>query len=567
MNTKPNTRSTKTQVPRSGMSRLAHGLLAALALGTLAATLTGCGPSNDPEPATLVGPHGKDPKDPEPCGDQVKFKPGCGGPVIPSPKPGQHDALKFSYHVPQTLPRDPHSPDGHGIVEPASGVLKSKPYLVYDACAAGKNASVDSYLWTFDDGTDPVTANICQIQVPRVLSSTWHQLNATLTAHYTDGTSATVTRPVKYRDLVVASMGDSAASGEGDPDHPGIRRGSFSNMDCDRSGWAGSARAAWDLQDASTSVTFWHVACASARITSDDPTSRAASSVEQGGMMSPFSGSHHTRKKYPIESQVDQLQKLARDINRPVDAALFMAGANDVEWASAAIDCYKVGPVCMIAWDPVLRRRLNILPGRLTRLGQKLDSLTLADGSPVVTRSHVYMTEYFDPVHDASPGGLAADCPAGGFGLIKSLPREVREWAATKVQGPLDDKLRAASLNEGWHFIDGITKAFHDHGLCAPANQRWITTPIESHVRQPYAKVLDPLYTDDINGAWHANDIGQRKMAEIIGRDLQFLPEGLPLPPRPSQPKPTHKPEPKPKPEPKVCHVKPYLPQCRGDIA
>ena len=143
------------------------------------------------------------------------------------------------------------------------------------------------YDWTVTDDRGNVShpkPSGCRAEVTRPLTDRWLTWVVTLTIsrrgarHATDSSTQTV----RFRDLLIASLGDSAASGQGNPDVPTsyTRFGttghlaSWNDYRCDRSGRAATALLAKQIEDRNpgTSVTLWSLACAGAKITDNTTT-------------------------------------------------------------------------------------------------------------------------------------------------------------------------------------------------------------------------------------------------------------------------------------------------------
>ena len=190
-----------------------------------------------------------------------------------------------------SLPKDLHL-DGHGAVYGApgpSGRPEPDPesgFLTVNGCTSkgDQGQPITSYYWTVTDATHTWhPPGSCAFSNIRLLTPTWTTWKITLTVTAQDGTTSTLTRMAKFRDLLIASLGDSAASGEGDPNAPvngsvpaewsPPASGPNSGARCDRSGKAASARAAYEIQSGAgappgtqTSVHFWPMACSGAQI-------------------------------------------------------------------------------------------------------------------------------------------------------------------------------------------------------------------------------------------------------------------------------------------------------------
>jgi hypothetical protein len=140
----------------------------------------------------------------------------------------------------------------------------------------------------------------CTVAATRPLTDVWTSWRIELRVVQNDGVSAITSTTAKFRDLLIASLGDSAASGEGNPEKPvGPSVGGCfppasicghpwnatwapnGGARCDRSGRAATAQWAYRLQNAEQSVTFWHLACSGATIESPTSTTSLAFPVNQ----------------------------------------------------------------------------------------------------------------------------------------------------------------------------------------------------------------------------------------------------------------------------------------------
>ena len=142
-----------------------------------------------------------------------------------------------------------------------------------DGCGSRAGSSpITGYAWMFNS---LAAGNTCAVDVSAPSLGTF---SVTLTVTTQDGHTASTTQDIVVRDFLIVSLGDSVASGEGNPDIPWdlspSRRTASSNTpkwelsQCHRSALAGPARAALQLEQADphTSVTFIHLACSGGRI-------------------------------------------------------------------------------------------------------------------------------------------------------------------------------------------------------------------------------------------------------------------------------------------------------------
>ena len=197
---------------------------------------------------------------------------------------GPHAA--FDWSVPPRFGPDVEAPIG--LIDyrttPSEVALPATLTTTLDGCAStppGPHSM--GFRWQIDGqlaaGTD------CTL-VPEFAPKSVHQVELTVTQ---DGIENTATRDVQVDDLLVVSIGDSVASGEGNPDIPGSLvplsdPAGWQDHQCDRTAKAGPALAAGQLEDADphTSVTFVHLACSGASVLGPD--------VETGGLLTPYEG-------------------------------------------------------------------------------------------------------------------------------------------------------------------------------------------------------------------------------------------------------------------------------------
>ena len=122
---------------------------------------------------------------------------------------------------------------------------------------------------------------------------------------------------VVARDYVIVGLGDSVASGEGNPD---VRKQAggplWQDPRCDRSAESFQAKAALAVEQSSrrTSVSFVHLACSGAAIGK--------------GVSGPYWGISPGDADLPLASQTGRLRSLTA--GREIDALLISIGANDL---------------------------------------------------------------------------------------------------------------------------------------------------------------------------------------------------------------------------------------------
>ena len=209
-------------------------------------------------------------------------------------------------------------------------------------------------------------------------------VNVTLTIVPQSGSPFSLTQAVQYRDVVIASLGDSISSGEGAPDAG--KNFSISGA-CDRSTLAGPAQAAVHAQQtlgSAVTVHFWFLACTGA------------------GLSYGLIGSYQPPSGPLLPPQLDRLSQLIGQSGLSVDRLQMTIGANDVYWGALLQACLPIGEYdpgsqtgCVNGYAWEINDALSELPGTFAGLQQKLAAL--------VSPSKVYLTQYSDPLDSLSP--------------------------------------------------------------------------------------------------------------------------------------------------------------------
>jgi hypothetical protein len=421
-----------------------------------------------------------------------------------------------------------------GVRADASGAVVETNYdftnesrtspVALNACTISATTAIKTYRWTFSDGSAPISSSACVATWIRPLSSTYRSVNVTLVATPYVGSAVSVTHTIRYRDRVIASLGDSAASGEG-----AVQDGpTWAAHYCGRSGWAASAQSALSIQQSlpDTTVHFWHLACAGASITSNDSLwwfnrdhgGKPYDPTFYGGMLDPYNGSYNNVNPCCLPPQVDRLQQLQSQSGLPVDRLLLTVGANDTHWAEVAVPCLEVAiadliatggigggyatqNACVASYAPAVAISMKLLPGHFDALRNRIAT----ELTPPVPPSRIYLTGYFDPLDSLSPQPPTCFGEALWEGGPSIAGPFLRSWAVQSVENPLQATVQAKAQQYGWHYVDGIRQAFQGHGVCHHPGTRWINSHLDSKTSQ-----------GDNNGTWHANRTGQKVIASIL---------------------------------------------------
>jgi lysophospholipase L1-like esterase len=305
---------------------------------------------------------------------------------------------------------------------------------------------------------------------------------ASVENHFVDGDDADSARirvPARGEGLFVVALGDSVASGEGNPDH-----GHWRSKRCHRSAVAGVERAIRLLSQTKPArpVTFVNLACSGATV--------------RRGVLGPYPGIDPSAGHGDAPAQVKRLREIVDAAGgRPADAILISVGANDVHFGDVVRRCmaatycpqsrYGEGTL-----DGAVREALADLPGRYDAL-----AAALRRGKLVRDDRHVFLTDYFDPTRDA--GGTTCRAIAGG------VSRRELAWAQDQVLSPLRAAVEAGARRNGWTLVGGITEAFAGHGACA-GTERWVRS------------LREALATGNPSGTLHPNDAGHAAIADSI---------------------------------------------------
>lgn len=322
-----------------------------------------------------------------------------------------------------------------------------------------------------------------------------------LTITTADGQSNSITQDVVVKDYLIVSIGDSVASGEGNPDKAAvwgpvppfgfsgvIEQPKWQDRRCHRSAEAGPAQAALDIEraDPRTSVTFLSVACSGAKITT--------------GLLEPFEGIEPPKNfsHEPLPPQLQQVKDLVG--GRQIDSLLMSIGANDVEFAAIVREAASPFPFSPNIQDnSTLVRELDhnvmSLPGLYTRLAEAIET--------EFPLSPVYLTEYHDFTHDHL--GNHVTFP----GALSNLNASEAEWLSNTVGLRVGNVLIAAAKEHHWSYVGDIARQFLRHGYPAgfgfDSALHWVVRYEESVQAQ-----------DNDVGTTHPNRRGQQVYANRI---------------------------------------------------
>jgi len=400
-------------------------------------------------------------------------------------EPTDQPTARFAWTAPDRYGVDKN---GDGIVDQPQTADYLNPtsfHLDFDACASTSSALITSWTWTID-GIEQPASSICTFGYDFPNQGSY---DVELKVTDIDGHTAHTEHRVTVKDLLVVSIGDSVASGEGNPEVPDSKFPTWTDTRCHRSTLAGPSQGAELLEkrDPGTSVTFLSLACSGASILGADD--------DHGGLLTPYNGIENTAKLPPLPPQIDQLRNLLRQPDgsyRHIDALLVSIGANDVHFGDVVQACIASLTPCNTGSNVTqLDQRLSELPSHYDVLNGALAGL--------VSPQDVYITEYFDPTKD-SLGAWDLDCVAG---WLSPISRDEAMWAGTYVVPKLDAAVQAAATQYGWNYVGGIASQYSRHGYCA--DQPWIVQIGQSLSGQ-----------NNLAGSFHPNFPGHQVYGEQI---------------------------------------------------
>jgi lysophospholipase L1-like esterase len=324
-------------------------------------------------------------------------------------------------------------------VNPSSWIVE------FDACTPPAVPN-STFQWEIDGG---VVAN------PNPAACTFsHQFTAQktyqvkLTVTTPDGQAAVAETGVAVKDLLIVSIGDSFASGQGNPDIPkqGSTRAKWVDSTCHRSEFAGPAQAALSIEQADphTSVTFVSLACSGATI--------------EAGLTGVY-----LKNGKSLPPQIDKVKEAVN--GRPIDALLISIGGNDIGFADLVAKCIvQINCSTNNETLAMLKRGLDSLQARYQTLSERLNGLQ---------PTKIFITEYPDLARDQDRQSCR-HAPLGD--LLSGFSRDESEWASEQViKRGLNERIKAAADAHGWVYVTGIADGFVNHGFCA-GDQRWVRT-------------------------------------------------------------------------------------------
>jgi lysophospholipase L1-like esterase len=299
----------------------------------------------------------------------------------------------------------------------------------------------------------------------------------------TDGPQS-ATADIQVKDILIVSIGDSYASGEGNPVVPGTVSPQWAyspdpamnteNADAHRSTIAASAQFALQLQQSNPheAITFVSVANSGASI----PI----------GVLGPMSSVGDPSHQLPAE--IAELRQIIG--TRHIDVLTVTVGANDIGFATLTRESIENTDIGYPSRSSILRQfraSLSALPQHFAALAQAIQALD---------PGQVFVTGYPDFSRNKH-GKVVAFLGPGDVPLISKPDAQL---ASQKIIPALDAAIAKAVRTDHWTLVRGISADFRTHGY--PSTTPWIRTLGQSLMMQ-----------GDVDGTFHPNAAGQQDIA------------------------------------------------------
>jgi hypothetical protein len=434
--------------------------------------------------------------------------------------------------------------DGFGLDQNQDGaidLIPSQDALFYlrdgrwpvtlEACGSNDNSArgtITNYAFTVGYPTGAKTYNTanCRITGARMPKSS---VPVTLTITTQDGRTATASTTVDAKRYLIVSLGDSYASGEGNPVRDMVPLsapafwGTDSDAACHRSANSGPARSALALErsDPHSAVAFLSVACS-------------------GAIIANLSGPQQFPEGLPgpQPAQIQQVKNVLCPAGTSgncspgqmpqIDALMLSIGGNDVEFGDIVASC-SIDRMCSrdLLFTTFKEVRLLEIPDKLGALRTALTALNAPS---------VFITEYPDGVH-MDHDNICPEITIEGA-LANSVDLHIGHddlaWAADFIHRLDQSTATTVGTFPGWRYVGSLIARFEPHGYCMP--DTW-----ETHHNVSQRKQGDPrgtlhpntgglnAYADAIRLAWSSAGIGASTNV------FNFIPPGnvVPVGPQP----------------------------------
>ncbi len=344
------------------------------------------------------------------------------------------------------------------------------------------NGSETEYTGTFhiDEAGNTVDGTITfTIETPDRVSITIQDTSCNFSCNMAPSTFTLDRAPA----TVIVGLGDSLASGEGNPDEP--KRGDvparWLDPRCDRSAKSYQAMTVARLRKAhpARQITFQFLACSGASI----PI----------GLLGPYAGINPASPD--LQGQVE-VARTAIDGQKP-NAVLLSAGVNDLQFGAVAQFCATYSNCMNRQWGFSGMTLSEWLDEQFAHLPNHYFQLAAAFHAAGWDGKRIFITQYPNLFNDSDGSVCARIHFTGPFYMTRT--------EALGLEGrliELNRDIATAAHDYGWHLVKAPS-GFNTHGYCAAHS--WIVTYSVSKAQQ-----------GDPNGTLHPNLEGQTAIANQV---------------------------------------------------
>ncbi len=304
--------------------------------------------------------------------------------------------------------------------------------------------------------------------------------------------------------VLIISLGDSSASGEGNPDStfPNTqwrasdttdpRKASLvaSDRACHRSSRSGPRLAADAFRNLhpELDVEFTSFACSGAKV-GDVIGIAGAPRAHDGTPFDPIPFGPPGAVNLPLQVQ----QVIDVYGNERIDALILNIGINDLGFGSQVTRCMAEDN-CWFPLSPGFPNTAQLEAD----LRSRYDALRTELARLLPNVANIYVNEYPDATRNESsqfcngvplwcwvpvgfPPALPVDPRCSPDPLVMRIDALESQWASTAGIGVLNDVIHdktAQSEDAGWHMVGGVSSRFVNHGFCAA--DRWVLNLTDS---------------------------------------------------------------------------------------
>ena len=473
---------------------------------------------------------------------------------------------------------DPTTIDKTVLQNVASYVKPIDGYtLDLDASSIVAPLVIEKWTWTIVNANQPTATPVTADGETTTKKLKQGEYNVTLTLILSDGTTVPINQQVTVRDILIVDMGESYASGEGNPDVTITNAGGSAdgalkayadqmwaqsmspdmtldtsttgmtneNAEAHRSTYAGSSQAAYNIQQADPhiSVTYVMVAISGAKMLD--------------GMFGPkMNGNEHTDKPVGSLGEIDELAAILN--GRHPDIIYMSMGGDDAPGTIAdpltgvpqptglgdliadfLEEASKVNndPAQIEAWErntvqPAITEGLSELKSNFAKLASTLQQRF----SP----NYVIQSDYPNPTEGDNGTPIAIGQDIAGHKL--EITQQMSQWLTGHLIDPLNTLIPGSVASiatqdpnttvqpNGWQLAEVGDNAsapgpFSDHGYGAAVP--YFVTATQARQNEGYQSTI----YDKVFGVWpvvrvsdgaaHPNSLGQQVYADVLQPMMQ----------------------------------------------